>query len=176
MNKHKLSILGFALVVLMASCKKMDAPFQPTHEAATTATATAAAPQASTTWSAIGNWNATKAEKYTTYNSSIQDKGITADVIKKGLVLVYKKDGESVHSLPYEQKGTADQYWYYQTAEGSITINVDAYGSSQNISSDATIRYFVVSEQQIKDFVATGKTKLDLLNLSYDAAAELFKK
>lgn len=175
MNKHKLSILGFALLVLMASCKKMDTPFQPAQAATTTAAATAA-PQASTTWAAIGSWNATKAEKYTTYNSTIQDKGITADVIKSGLVLVYKKDGEAVHSLPYEQKGSADQYWYYQTSEGAITINVDAYGTAQTISNDATIRYFIVSEQQIKDFVATGKTKLDLLNLSYDAAAELFKK
>lgn len=173
MNKHKLSILGLSLVMLAASCRKVDVQ----SPAAAAPAATAAATQTTASvWKTISSWNSSKADKYTSFNTTIQDSSITAATIANGLVLVYKKDGSAVSALPYQETGAGERYWYYQAAEGSLTINVDAYGQSQAVDRNASFQYFIITEQQIKDLEAQGKTKGQLMGLSYEEARTLFSK
>jgi hypothetical protein len=122
-------------------------------------------------WNSLSNWSALKTDSVTTYFSSVSDTAINADVAGSGLVLVYKKNGKDIQALPFQENGT---YWYYQISKGSLRINGDNSGSKQNFSGQ-TFAYFVLTPQQLSDLQIKGKTKFDLMQLSYNQALVLFK-
>jgi hypothetical protein len=175
MKKHKLSILGFGLMLLIASCKKNDVQHENTPVNPTVATASAAQATSATDWKQAGTWTPTKHEKFTTYNSTIQDSSITSAVTSSGLVLAFAKNGTGVNALPYQEKGTSDSYWYYQVSQGAITFSCDAYSSAESLNS-TTFKYYVLTAQQLKDLEAKGHSKLELMTLTYEKAAALLAK
>jgi hypothetical protein len=163
MKNFKLPVLISGLMLLAASCRKDDfkseIPAVPAEQNVTTEK-----------WTALGNWSSSQAEKTTTYFTSIPDSAITADIAKAGMVLVYKKVGATVQSLPLQDGNVS---WHYQVSNGSIRIN-----SENNIESnlsEALFSYFVITPGKLTQLEAAGKTKLDLLDLPYDQAVAILK-
>src|SRR5690349_16174339 len=110
MNKQKLSILGFALMILVASCRKTDADVPAPAEQAVTVAG----------FKTVSNWQTSTENNVTSYSGRIQDSSINADVVENGLVLVYLKNANSVSSLPVAVKGASDISWNYQVSENLI--------------------------------------------------------
>lgn len=176
MKKHKLPVVGFAaLLLLMASCRKNDVQNTSTPAAVPTVATASAAKTTSTDWTPATTWTPSKHEKFTTYNSTIADSSITSDVTSSGLVLAFAKNGTEVHALPYQEKGASDSYWYYQVSKSAITFSCDVYSAAQSLNT-TTFKYFVLNAQQLKEQEAKGHSKIDLMQLSYDKAAELLSK
>jgi hypothetical protein len=172
MNKRQLSAFTFGILLLAASCRKTDKLHQPASTSNEVAKAAASAPAAST-WQAA-QWNSNKQDKFTTYNTQIKDSSITTAVIKSGLVLVYINDGSAIASLPHQQKGSNDAFWYHQLSKNTLQINVDVYAGQVNPAA-SQVRYFVISSERLAALQTEGKTKQSLMSLTYEDATTLLK-
>jgi hypothetical protein len=169
MNKHKLPILGFSLLLLITACKKNDVQ-QENMEATPTVSAAVSTPVSK--WKTMNNWASSKGEKFTTYASSIGDSSITTAVVNNGLVLAFVKIENSVNALPFQQKGTNDAYWYYQVSTENVSFSVDSYKGTQALNA-AEFKYFAFSPEQLKDLETKGYSKIKLMQLSYEEVAAL---
>lgn len=165
MKNFKLPFLGLALALLIISCKKEDVQ-QPG------ASQVSPSKVSSASWNSLNNWSSTSSDNTTTFFAKLSDSSITANVVSEGMVLVYKKSGNDIQSLPFQEKD-GKTYWYYQVSNGSLRVNSDN-NSGQNLSAQS-FSYFVITPQQLSDLEAQGKTKIDLLQLSYDQATALLK-
>jgi hypothetical protein len=156
--------LGFALVLLITSCKKEDVQLNSSKTSLT---------DTKGTWNSLTNWSTTKVDDSTTaYFSLVSDTSISEAVAKSGLVLLFKKNGSAIQLLPFMDKSTGT-YWYYQISKGLLRIDGSNSGSSQKNFDGQTFSYFVFTPEQISMFTAKGKTKLDLMQLTYTQALEL---
>lgn len=174
MNKQKFSILALSLALMVTACKKNDLQ---SSQAQANATAAAAASTVKTSqFKAVGNWNNFKQDKFTSFYSKIEDSTITSSVVSKGMILVYKKSGNTINALPFDEKGNNDIFWYYQAAQGSLLITSDVYGSNQSLPAAQSFAYFVITPEQLNTLVANGQSKAGLLNLSYEKALALLNK
>src|SRR5215203_5096481 len=172
MNKHKLPVVGFSLLLLITSCKKTDVQHDSNSPTPVSASISSSS---SPDWKSITNWSSYKTEKFTTFNTKIEDSTITNAVAASGLVLAFTKNGNNINVLPFQEKGTNDSYWYYQVSKGAISISCDAYGSSQPLTATA-LKYFVFSPEQLNDLEAKGHSKITLLQLSYEEIVTLLNK
>jgi hypothetical protein len=165
MKNYKLPFLGFALVLLIASCRKEDIQAKNTANNLSAISNTAQ-------WRSLSNWSSSKNEEITTYFSKVSDSSITSNVVNAGFVLVFKKNGSDIQSLPFQEK-SSKTYWYYQVSGGSLRINSDN-NAGQNLNAQS-FAYFVISPEKLSALEASGKTKLDLLQLSFEQAEALLK-
>ena len=165
MKNFKFTVLGLGIILMVASCRKNDI-------AAENNVAPAAATAPTAQFKALPSWSSSQAENTRTYFSKVSDSTITTDVAKSGLVLVYKKEGSSVQSLPFQEKD-GKTYWYYQVANGSIRINSDN-NSGQSLAQQS-FAYFVITPGKLASLEASGKSRFELLDLSYEQAAALLK-
>jgi hypothetical protein len=161
MNKHRFLIVAMGVTLFAASCKKNDL----VKEEATTV---------QTEWKTASSWKSSKEEGYVAHNSTIEDKNITADVVENGLVLVYLKNGNNINSLPYQQKGAANAYWYYQVSENTIELNADMTEGAQPDSRQA-FSYFIVSADKVKLLEKKGLSIAEMMSLSYEQAKNILK-
>jgi hypothetical protein len=176
MNKHKFLVLGLGAVLLFTACKKADLQQATTAAAAATAATAAAATTNSTSanWRSISNWSAQSQDKYTVYSTQVTDSSITSPVASKGLVLVYKRSGNTVTALPYEEKATTGSYfWYYQVASGTLSVIADAYDGAKTPAADQSFKYFVLSADKLATLETQGHTKAELMKLTYENAAAI---
>ena len=99
MKKHNLSIIGFGLMLFIASCKKNDVEHKGGlfSEPLAKAKAAAVAPE----WRSFTNWTAKKAEKFTSYVSAVADSSITSAVTRSGLVLAFAKKWYRYQSIAF---------------------------------------------------------------------------
>jgi hypothetical protein len=167
---NKLSILSLAaLLVFAASCKKAD--YLPTTTPATTA-ASATSP-----WKSLSGWQSKNYDKTTVFSSSLSDSTLSAQVVSKGLVLAYKKTGTTIHALPFSEKVAGVSYqWFYQVKPGGLQISTAVQGSSAVApSTDHSLVYFVITAEQLSRLEGQGKTKAQLMNLSFEEAQALLK-
>jgi len=171
MNKHKLPVLGFSLLLLITSCKKTDVQQDSNSPTPVSASISSSSPD----WKSITNWSSYKTEKFTTFNTKIEDSTITNAVAASGLVLAFTKNGNNINVLPFQEKGTNDSYWYYQVSKGAISISCDAYDSSESLTA-TSLKYFVFSPEQLNDLEAKGHSKITLLQLSYEEIVTLLNK
>jgi hypothetical protein len=160
MKNYKLPLLGFALMLLITACKKEDVQVKN------------APVSAASQWQTLTNWSSSKTDNATTFSSKVSDSLITSNVANAGFVLVFKKSGSDVQSLPFQEKENKT-YWYYQVSKGSVQINSDN-NAGQNLSSQS-FSYFVITPEKLSALEASGKTRFDLLQLSYEQAAALLK-
>jgi hypothetical protein len=167
MKKNTWAIGALAITILIASCRKEDVR----QENAAQNTVAVQAGNTSS-WRSLG-WESSRGENLATNFSRVLDSSITANVAKNGLVLVYKKSDLGIQSLPFQEKET-NAYWYYQISKGTLRINSDNYGSEQNLSKQS-FAYFVVTPEKLSELEAQGKSRFDLLQLSYEQAASLLK-
>ena len=169
MNKHKLTITAFAVITLLViACKKNDLKHQaPKQETSETVTA----PQ----WKSVSSWSNTKQEQFTVFSGKIEDNNITADVVSKGLILVYKSNGGSVLTLPAEDK-VSNNYWYYQVSRGSVVITSDVYGAESTFDKASNFQYFILTKDQVAELEAKGYSKAKLMSLSHSEASQLIAK
>jgi hypothetical protein len=168
MKKHTFAAAALSVILLATSCKKNDVQ-SPTAAGTTTTDAVASS------WKTVSNWSKESAEGYAVYSSNIQDSAITASVAADGLVLVYKNGTSGAIALPAEEKATGKSYfWYYQVSEGSLLINADAYGSATSPAGQ-TIKYYVLSADQLSSLEAKGYSKAELMKLSYETASAILK-
>jgi hypothetical protein len=165
MKNYKLPFLGFALVLLIASCRKEDIQANNTTNNLSAVSNTAQ-------WKSLSNWSSSKNEEITTYFSKVSDSSITSNVVNAGFVLVFKKNGSDIQSLPFQEK-SSKTYWYYQVSGGSLRINSDN-NAGQNLNAQS-FAYFVISPEKLSALEASGKAKLDLLQLSFEQAEALLK-
>lgn len=165
MKKNTFVILSLGVTLLIASCKKEDVP------ANRSANQTSVSVSTTSQWRAL-SWSSSKDENITTYSSKISDSSINNNIASSGLVLVFKKDNAGVESLPFQEK-SSNAYWYYQVANGSVRINSDSK-SEQNLSGQS-FSYFIITPEKLSALEAQGKTKVDLMQLSYEQAVALLK-
>jgi hypothetical protein len=166
MKNYKLSLMGFALVLLVASCKKEDVQQKSSKT-------TLISEKGS--WTSLSNWSKVKVDDSTsTYFSEISDTAITSTVASSGLVLVFEKSGTTIQSLPFQDKSSVT-YWYYQISNGVLRIDANNNGASQPNFSAKAFSYFIFTPEKISALRERGKTELDLMQLSYDQAVELSK-
>jgi hypothetical protein len=165
MKNYKLPFLEFALVLLIASCRKEDIQAKNTTNNLSAVSNTAQ-------WKSLSNWSSSKNEEITTYFSKVSDSSITSNVVNAGFVLVFKKNGSDIQSLPFQEK-SSKTYWYYQVSGGSLRINSDN-NAGQNLNAQS-FAYFVISPEKLSALEASGKAKLDLLQLSFEQAEALLK-
>ena len=154
-------------MIFASSCKKTDVA----QDLSSNQTISASAP--AQVWTSLNSWTSAKQEKYTSNSATIQNANITDAVVNDGMVLVFKKSGNEIKSLPFQDK-TVNASWYYQVANGSITINSDNYGAAQNLNSQS-FAYFIVTSEKLSDLQSKGKSQIDLLSLSYEEAAAILK-
>jgi hypothetical protein len=162
MKKYKVSLVGFALMLMVASCKKEDVQVK-------NSTASTTASPASQ-WKSLTNWSTSTSDNQTNYSSKLSDSTITGGVATGGLVLVFKKSGSTIQSLPF-QETESKTYWYYQVSKGTVQVNSN---NNQNLN-EQSFSYFVVTPEKLSSLEASGKTRLDLLQLSYEQAVALLK-
>ncbi|GAC1418148.1 MAG: hypothetical protein NVS9B7_07650 [Flavisolibacter sp.] len=168
MKKHKLSILGISMVLLITSCKKNDV-LQPEAAKATAGVQKTSGP--SVQWKPVTAWTTTKMENVSLFSSTIEDAAITAAVAGNGLVLVYKKNSAGVNALPFQENGTNNS-WYYQVSQNTITINCNS-NSGQSLGNSHSFSYFIISSEKINELVKKGHSKIELMQLSYENATAL---
>ncbi|MGZ3898641.1 MAG: hypothetical protein ACXVMS_18990 [Flavisolibacter sp.] len=172
MNKHKLPVLGFSLLLLITSCKKNDVQYEnKTNSATPVATISAKAAD----WAQVNNWTSSKGDKFTSYSATIADSSITTAVTGSGLVLAFAKSGETIKNLPFQEKGTTDAYWYYEVSTNALTLYCDAYSGTPSLNTSG-FKYFVFTPEQLKDLAAKGHSRSDLMQLSYESVAALLNK
>jgi hypothetical protein len=165
MKNYKLPFLGFAFVLLIASCKKEDIKAKNTSDNLPIVSN-------AVQWKSLNDWSSSKGEDVTTYFSKVLDSSIKSSVVNEGFVLVFKKTGSDSQSLPFQEKDSKT-YWYYQVSNGSIRINSDN-NAGQNLNVQL-FSYFVIPPEKLTALEASGKTKLNLLQLSYEQAEALLK-
>jgi hypothetical protein len=165
MKKNTFVMLSLGVTLLIASCKKEDVPANASpNQASTSVTNTAQ-------WKSL-SWTSSKDENLITYSSKISDSSINNNIAASGLVLVFKKSSTGIESLPFQEK-QSNIYWYYQVANGSVRINSDSK-SDQNLN-DQSFSYFIITPEKLSALETQGKTKVDLLQLSYEEAVALLK-
>ncbi len=170
MNKHKLPVLGFSLLLLITSCKKNDVQ----HEDTMTNSTAIAAPAITkaSEWKSFSNWTSSKEEKFTSHSSKVTDSSITNAVATSGLVLAFSKAGNTIQALPFQEKGANDSYWYYQISKDAITLSCDNYNGTAPVNT-TEFKYFVFTPEQLKNLETKGYSKLQLLQLTYEEVAAL---
>jgi len=166
---NKLIIFGLSLATLATSCRKTDAAYEANTEAINQVIAPVKAE-----WTAVPSWSTNKQEKFTIFNGTIADQNITDAVAGKGLVLAFKKNGSSIQSLPVQEKGASDAYWYYQVSKGEISFACDNYSGEPNLQNNS-FSYFILSESQLADLEKKGYSQIQLLQLSYEETKAVLK-
>jgi hypothetical protein len=164
MKNYKLAVLGLVLILTIVSCKKEDIQKTNTDSQAISSSGTIQTAK----WISINNWSLSTTENAATYFSKMSDTLIANEVAKSGLVLVYMKTGNEIQSLPFEEKDTKT-FWYYQVSKGSIIINSDN-NDGKNLNQHS-FSYIIITPEQLSTLEASGKTKFDLMQLSYKEAA-----
>ena len=165
MKNYKPLLLGFIIVSFIASCKKEDVRQTNLQNASESISK-------GSQWTSLSDWSNLKTQNSTTYFSTFSDSTITADVASTGLVLIFKKNENDIQSLPFQEKD-GKAYWYYQVSKNKIRINSDnSNGESLNRQS---FSYFVITPEKLSVLEANGKTKSDLLQLSYEQAVDILK-
>jgi hypothetical protein len=162
MKKYKVSLVGFALMLMVASCKKEDVQVKNTPASTTESPASQ--------WKSLANWSTSTSDNQTNYSSKLSDSTITGSVATGGLVLVFKKSGSTIQSLPF-QETESKTYWYYQVSKGTVQVNSN---NNENLDQQS-FSYFVITPEKLSGLEASGKTRLDLLQLSYEQAVALLK-
>ena len=162
MKKYKVSLVGFALMLMVASCKKEDVQVKNTPASTTASPASQ--------WKSLTNWSTSTSDNQTNYSSKLSDSTITGSVATGGLVLVFKKSGSTIQSLPF-QETESKTYWYYQVSKGTVQVNSN---NNENLDQQS-FSYDVITPEKLSGLEASGKTRLDLLQLSYEQAVALLK-
>lgn len=165
---NKLIILGLGLATLATSCRKTDAVYD------TAASTEKVAAPAKAEWTSVSGWSTNKQEKFTVYNGKIADQNITDAIASKGLVLAFKKNGISIQSLPFQEKGASDAYWYYQVSKGEISFACDNYSGEQQLQNNS-FTYFILSAEKLADLEKKGYSQIQLMQLSYEDTRALLK-
>lgn len=157
--KHSISILLVAAIALLfASCRKSDL----ITETATTSEITSVA---TSEWHA-GTWQSAKGKSSTVNYFVITDNALSTAA--DGMVIVFKKSGTSVRTLPFEEKvGNHTIYWFYQISGNTITINKQG-GTEENSSSNDLFNHIVISANQLEQLTVKGYTYQKLMGLSIE--------
>lgn len=169
MKKHNLIVLGFGMALLSTACRKADVQQSKTEEASSVSNTAA-------NWISLSNWSKQSEENYAVYSHPIEDKTITSAIAEDGMVLAFKKQGNTITALPVEEKnGDNSYFWYYQVSEGSVVINADAYGTTVMPVTAQTFTYYVISADQLKELEQKGYSKAELMRLNYETARKVIK-
>lgn len=179
MKIQKMSLSVLLLIVLASSCRKSD--FLEEEQTINPETSilvnadSATGSSDSSGWKSSADWKVTAQESFSVYYLNIQDANITAEVVDKGLVLVFKKGVKISSSLPVDEKSTSgSQYWYHQVTEGNLLISADTYGDAKAPDASNSIKYFIAGPQKRAELEQKGYSFDRLMSLSYAEAAELF--
>ena len=181
MLNYKSSILAVSLAFVMASCSKIDFEEEAVSEVAVHSeiAANAVGWQSSFVWETVGQ------DELSVHYVTIEDDGITTDVADDGLVLLFKRNGASVSSLPIEEGAGAQEsateesaaplskYWYHQVSAGNLLITCDDYAKSGTPEGANSFKYFIITPEKLQSLSTEGYTAESLMALDYDAAAAL---
>jgi hypothetical protein len=171
MKKHNLLVAGIGLALMLTACKKSDV-LSPAAATETVAPAT----NATSDWKTISSWTAETKDKFSIYSGKSENSAVTPAVAANGLVLVYKKSGNSIMALPGEEKnGNSSYFWYYQVSEGNIEILADGYGAAKTPGNEQNFAYFILSADQLSALETKGHSKAELMTLSYESVSALLK-
>ena len=157
----KIQIIGLVLLFALFSCKKNDIE---NNQVQTSQIENAKNTQSSS-WATIQNWTGSG----NSFQSTINDKNITAAVASEGLVLLFVKTNNSTQMLPVKIDQTD---FYYQVEDGSISINaMVSNGSAIDKSFEYT--YVVFSKDQLQKLEEKGFSKSQLVKMAYEPLKQL---
>jgi hypothetical protein len=158
----KIQLFGLMVLIALSSCKKNDieakSQAEQTNEVSNTSNAQLS------NWITIQNWTTTGNNS----QASIEDKNISSDVTKEGLVLVFTKSGATETALPGQ---VGNKYFYYQVENGTIQINsVAKEGSS---AAQQQFSYIILSKDQLQKLEDKGVSKSQLMAMNSSQVKQL---
>lgn len=170
------SIKIFPVVIglfFAVSCKKIDLQQAlPAETIPTTTLMDNPAASGMTDWKTINTWSA---GDINTITGEISDMAITKDISENGIILVYTKEGNAVHQLPYSTQSAGNAYsWYYQVSEGKIIISLEANGDVANLRKQQGFTYLILSANQLEDLESKGLSAAELFQIPYEKAVAGF--
>lgn len=176
MKSLHLPLLGIAVMLLIASCKKddvTDSSLQ--NENNSNPVSVAASIDSASGWMTLNNWDTINQQKFDLYYATIKDDKVTSSAADNGLVLVYMKNNNgSVVRLPFEEKANGhNYYWYYQVSEGNILISCDADNAAQTPNEASGFKSVVLSADELKQLEAKDYTKGKLMTMSYNQVKDI---
>ncbi len=169
----RLIIFPIVCLLFASSCKKMDLQQPPVPEATENGLIIDNPPTSGLAdWKTVNTWSA---GNLNTITGEIGDLAITKDISENGIVLVYTKDGNTVHQLPYSEKSAGKSYsWYYQVADGKITISLEGSDEITNSKKQQSFTYLILSADQLENLESKGLSNGELFQLPYDRAVAGF--
>jgi hypothetical protein len=174
MKSSKLPILGFSFLLAVSSCQKNDFNEESPNPAATSAVLNAVD---TIGWTSSVQWETADQETFAVHYFTIEDQTITSDVADNGLVLLFKRSGQDITALPFEEgESTEDapaNYWYHQIMEGSLLVSCDVYSNKATPDAANSFKYFVITPEKLQSLQTDGHTTEKLMSLSYTEAAAL---
>lgn len=129
-------------------------------------------------WQSTTSWNEVTLPSHTVFYSDLPSE-ITDVNSEKGFITVFTSgiEGNSPRALPFEENVNGQKYyWYYLVKKNSVMIAVDAYNSKTNPAINSRFQTLVFSGSALSEIENKGKTKEDLLHLSYDNLGRLLSK
>jgi len=164
----KILFAGLAFLTLaFASCRKdesVEAPVQTTDglEVSGGSDVFVSAWMAPATWKSTG----------TADEATLSSEGLSEDISKNGVVLVYGQSAGSIELLPYTD--AAGVYWYYQVSGNAVTVYAQK-GEKTSVASGSSFRIVALSERKVGDIETAGTVKADLIGLSHDKLSSLIQ-
>ncbi|HEX2606961.1 MAG TPA: hypothetical protein VHK91_06260 [Flavisolibacter sp.] len=153
----QLKFLSLVALLAFASCKK-EAADQLAEVPEVTAPATGAS------WASSSNWT----NDNTLFSTTLTDSKLSSEILSKGLVVLYVKNGASVHSLPATFDNTS---WYYQLSNGTITIMAQA--KDQSFNKDQQFSYLIFSADELATLESKNISKEAVMNMDFAQASQL---
>ena len=169
----KPSVLGLAIILIVASCSKKDAYNETADQISTTTSDTVVSANIPD-WHSATRWDSVNQDKHAVYYFSIADSRITSDVVTDGLVLVYKKNNSSTVTLPFKEvSGSTSTNWYHQVTEGNVLIFSDNSNDSNQPATGNSFRLLVITPDQLKSLASGGHTPSSLMDMTYEQVTKL---
>lgn len=164
MKKILFAALAF-ITLAFASCRKDDsveAPAQTTdgNEISGSSDVFVSAWMAPATWKSSGS----------SEEATLSSEGLSGDISRSGVVLVYGQGADSPELLPYTD--ASGVYWYYQISGNTVTVYAQK-GEKSSTASGSSFRIVALSESKVGEIETAGTVKAELIGLSHDKLSSL---
>lgn len=106
----------------------------------------------------------------------IIDSNITPAIAIKGLVVVYKKIGNTINTLPFEETAEGKKIsWIYQVNKNGVSISKEGSSDFTTKNNNDTFFYYVIPEESLNILLNRGYPREKLIQLSFINMKALLK-
>lgn len=127
-------------------------------------------------WITATNWQPLQTTNSFVNYFVISDSNITPAISMKGLVVVYKKIGNTINTLPFEETAEGKKIsWIYQVSKNGVSIIKEGSSDFSTKNNNDTFFYYVIPEESLNILLNRGYPREKLIQLSFVNMTELFK-